>query len=277
MLPSRPLNNALAATALAALFAVSDTAPLWADEESEKKGYDIAARADAMDNGFGDSAVDAQMVLRDDAGGQSVRDLSFTTLERANDDVGDKSLVVFRSPRDVEGTALLSHAQILEPDRQWLYLPGTRQTRRISSSNRSGQFLGSEFAFEDFTALELKKFTYDHLTVEEITVNDETFTADVIERIPAYEGSGYSRQVSYIDQDITQVRRVEYYDRRGDLIKILELTDYRQYENGIWRTHKMTMTNAKTGKETDLVYGEYSFATGLDDNDFVRGVLSRIR
>ena len=96
--------------------------PVWADTESERQGYDIAARADASDLGFGDSQVDARMVLRNAAGQETTRELSFQTLERESFDVGDKSIVLFHTPRDVEGTALLSHAHILEADDQWVLL-----------------------------------------------------------------------------------------------------------------------------------------------------------
>ena len=63
------------------------------------------------------------MILKNAAGDETTRSISFTTLERDNEDVGDKSLVLFNTPRDIKGTALLSHAQILEADNQWLYLP----------------------------------------------------------------------------------------------------------------------------------------------------------
>ena len=76
--------------------------------------------------------------------------------------------MVFRTPRDIEGTALLSHAQILEPDNQWLYLPALKRVKRISSANKSGPFVGSEFAFEDFTALELNKYDYVWLSEEDV-------------------------------------------------------------------------------------------------------------
>ena len=93
---------------------------------------------------------------------------------------------------------------------------------------------------------------------------------------PRYENSGYSRQVSWVDRDVHQVRKVEFYDRRGDLLKTLVLTDYREYD-GIWRSHRMEMTNHQTGKSTDLIYGEYAFNVGLDEDDFVRGRLTRLR
>ncbi len=65
--------------------------------------------------------------------------------------------------------------------------------------------------------------------------------------------------------------------RRGDLLTSLELAEYREYEGGYWRPHRMSMQNHQTGKSTDLIYSDYRFGTNLDENDFVKGVLQRIR
>ena len=277
-----PLKAGLAAAVFSALLfaapgyaqdnAFVDDPAAKGDTPESIKGYEIAARSDRTDAGFGDSTVDAVMVLRNAAGQTTERGLSFATLEKVDESVGDKSLVIFNSPRDVEGTALLSHAKILEPDDQWLYLPALKRVKRISSANKSGPFVGSEFAFEDFTITELNKFTYAYSREEEV----DGVMMDVVERFPRYEKSGYTKQISWIDQDIYQARKVEFYDRRGGLLKTLTLSDYRDYD-GVWRAHKFTMVNHKTNKETDLVYSDFQFKTGLDEGDFVKGVLQRVR
>jgi len=248
------------------------TAVYAAQAADDTQGFDIAARSDRTDLGFADSEVELQMVLRNAAGQESTRALRIATLEKPDESVGDKSLVIFDTPRDIEGTALLSHAKILDPDDQWLYLPALKRVKRISSSNKSGPFVGSEFAFEDFTAIELNKFDYTY--VGEVPCGD--LTCDVLERTPRYENSGYTKQVSWVDQTDYQIRKVEFYDRRGDLLKVLEMSDFRNYE-GIWRAHKLSMSNVQTNKQTDLLYGDYSFDTGLAENDFVKGRLSRLR
>ncbi len=237
----------------------------------ENKGFEIAARSDRSDRGFGDSTVELQMVLRNAAGQESTRKLEIATFELVDESVGDKSLVLFRTPRDIEGTALLSHAQILEPDNQWLYLPALKRVKRISSANKSGPFVGSEFAFEDFTSLELNKFDYQY-------IGEELFgelTVDVVERTPRYKNSGYTKQIAKIDQDIFQIREVVFYDRRGDLLKTLTLENYVEYDledgnGGIWRAQTLRMVNHQTGKSTDLIYGDYAFNTGLGEDDFVK-------
>ena len=240
---------------------------------SEDKAFEIAARSDRTDLGFGESEVDLKMVLRNAAGQEATRSLRISTLEKPDESVGDKSLVFFNTPRDIQGTALLSHAKILDPDDQWLYLPALKRVKRISSSNKSGPFVGSEFAFEDFTAIELNKFEYAFIGVEEC----DDLQCDVLERLPRYENSGYTKQIAWVDQTDFQIRKVEFYDRRGDLLKVLELKDYRLYENGVWRAHLLSMSNVQTNKNTDLVYEDFKFGSGLTEDDFVKGRLSRLR
>ena len=239
----------------------------------EKKGFEIAARSDRSDRGFGDSRVNLRMVLRNKAGREAVRTLALDTLEIPDEDVGDKTIIVFENPRDIEGTALLSHARILDPDDQWLFLPALKRVKRISSVNKSGPFVGSEFAFEDFTALELNKYTYRFLREEPCG----EVTCDVVERYPRYEHSGYTKQIAWIDQKDFQARKVDFYDRGGDLLKTLTLGDYRLYGEKYWRVHKLAMVNHKTGKETDLNFSDFEFGAGLKDANFDRSVLTRLR
>jgi outer membrane lipoprotein-sorting protein len=240
-------------------------------ETPEEKGFAIAARSDRSDRGFGDSRAELKMVLRNAAGAESVRSLWIQTLEVPDESVGDKSLIVFQSPPDIQGTSLLSHAKILEPDDQWLYLPALKRVKRISSVNKSGPFVGSEFAFEDFTAQELNKYGYKFLRTEEYG----GLPCDVVEWVPKYEYSGYTRLIGWVDQEVHQLRKVEFYDRRDELLKTVTLEDYRLYRDKYWRPHLLKMVNHLTGKSTDLVYGEYTFGLGLSDKDFVKGVLTR--
>ncbi len=270
----RPLWRRLPSVLLVASLLWSTLSIQTAHSETPKeRGFAVAARTDRSDRGFGDSRVHLKMILRNAAGTEATRTLEIRTLEMPNEDVGDKSLIVFDSPADINGTALLSHAKILEPDNQWLYLPALKRVKRISSVNKSGPFLGSEFAFEDFIAWELKKYDYTYLRQEPCA----EFMCDVVEAYPLYEHSGYTKQIKWIDQNVFQNRKVEFYDRRGDLLKTLVLEDYRHYGSRFWRAHKLVMVNHQTGKSTDLIFDNFTFGVGLDSNDFVKGVLRHIR
>ncbi len=245
-------------------------------ETPEEKGFAIAARSDRSDRGFVDSEVTSTMILRNSQGKESKRVLFQRILEVQDESVGDKGILVFQSPADVNGTALLSHAHILDPDDQWLYLPALKRVKRISSKNKSGPFVGSEFAFEDFTSQELNKYKYKYLR-EEVCLNAPSLTCDVLERYPQYEFSGYTKQIAWVDQKDFQSRKVEFYDRKDELLKTLTFEDYKHYDGKYWRAHTLKMVNHVTGKSTDFTFGAYKFGLGLGENDFVKGVLARVR
>ncbi|MEO0391890.1 MAG: outer membrane lipoprotein-sorting protein [Pseudomonadota bacterium] len=268
------LTKPLLVAALTAGLMIPFTTPDLAQaEDPATKGFEIAAQSDRSDRGFGNSRVSVEMILRNAAGAESRRAMEITTLELPDEDIGDRSLITFSSPRDVDGTSLLSHARILDPDDQWLYLPALKRVKRISSTNKSGPFVGSEFAFEDITSQELNKF--DYVWLREEPCGD--LTCDVLERKPLYEDSGYTRQLAWIDQADHQIRKVEYYDRKNDLLKTQSFEDYTLYNDQFWRAQIFRMENHQTGKSTDLIFSDYTFGLGLHEGDFVKGVLRRQR
>ena len=126
-----------------------------AQASAEVRGRAIAEEADRRDYGWGDNSSTMRMVLHNRNGDESVREMRRRALEAEEAGAGDKSVITFDTPRDVAGTSLLSHTKILDPDDQWLFLPALKRVKRISSSNKSGPFVGSEFAFEDLVSQEL--------------------------------------------------------------------------------------------------------------------------
>ncbi len=237
----------------------------------EEKGLQIIEEVKRRDTGFDDIRMNMNMVLRNRNGDESKRSIRMKTLEVEGD--GDKSLTIFDNPRDIKGTAFLSFTHALEPDDQWLYLPALKRVKRISSSNKSGPFLGSEYAFEDLNSFEVEKYKYKYLREE---VLDQRATL-VVELYPQYQHSGYTRQITWIDKERYITLKVEYYDRKNDLLKTLLYKDYQQYLEQYWRADEMLMTNHQTGKSTSLQWLDYQFRTGLNDRDFDRNSLKRAR
>ncbi len=174
----------------------------------EERGLEIAIAADARDSGWGDSEATLRMILRNRHGEESTREMRSRNLEVEGDgdkllvifdqqlvavafDLevegdGDKLLVIFDQPADVQNTAFLTFTHQERPDDQWLYLPALKRVKRISSNNKSGPFLGSEFAYEDFSSQEVDKYTYRYLRDEEY----EGMLCFVLERYPVDKNSG---------------------------------------------------------------------------------------
>ena len=257
------------------LVAAATVIPLTAMAETpEEKGLRIAMEGDADQSGFGDTTANLTMVLRNRHGEESVRHFRTKTLEVEDD--GDKSISIFDEPADIKGTAVLTHSHKVGSDDQWLYLPALKRVKRISSKNKSGSFVGSEFAYEDLSSQEVEKYTYNWLA-DEPCPGAEELTCWLIERYPLDENSGYTRQQSWSDQNEYRVWKIDFYDRKDTLMKTLTFADYNEYQGRFWRSHSMSMVNHQTGKSTDLTFSNITFGNGLGDRDFDKRALERAR
>ena len=238
----------------------------------EQRGRAIFDEADRRISGYGALEVDLRMILRTAKGVSSERSLRIRQLEMPED--GDRVLVVFDTPADIRGTALLSHAHKVADDDQWLFLPAIKRVKKIASRNKSGAFLGSEFAFEDLALPELDKYSYRYLR-DDVWQEQPCF---VVERRAVVAHSGYSKEHYWIDQSEYRTLRVEYFDRREQPVKALNVTDYRLYEDRFWKAGRMHMQNLRSGKSTELVWQQYDFSIDLDaDRDLSVNSLRRAR
>lgn len=161
---------------------------------NEEKGLEIAQERKARDEGWGDSIATMEMILKNAQGESSTRLMRLKSLEVEGD--GDKGLTIFDQPRDVTGTAFLNHSHTIGADDQWLYLPALKRVKRISSRNKSGPFMGSEFAYEDLSSFEIEKYRFNHLKDEKFNGQD----VFVLEQIPTDKNSGYTKQVVWLDK-----------------------------------------------------------------------------
>jgi outer membrane lipoprotein-sorting protein len=240
-------------------------------ETAEEKGLAIAVEADRRDTGWKDQQANMNMILRNKKGQETSREVRNRQMEVSGD--GDKAMSIFDSPKDVQGTAFLSYTHAIQPDDQWLFLPALKRIKRINSNNKSGPFMGSEFAYEDITSQEVAKYSYKWL-------RDETFEGHevfVVERFPAYEHSGYTRQVAWVDKDMYQPLKIDFYDRKSSLLKTLTHHEYQQYLGRYWRPARMEMINHQTGKSTTIMWSNYIFGNDFTDRDFDKNALKRVR
>lgn len=240
-------------------------------DELTDRGLALALAMDRAESGYGDYTATVTMHLFGRGGTESIRELRFRTLETEND--GDKSIVVFDRPKDVAGFAALTHAHKRGTDDQWMYLPDLRRVKRIASDNQAGPFVGSEFAYEDIGSQEPEQYTYRHLG----DAKHDGHACFELERIPVNRNSGYSRHVVLIDQERHIPLRIDYYDRKGELLKTLNYSGYQIYLNRIWRPDRAEMVNHQIGKRTVVEYSDYRFATGLTEQDVSVDALKRLR
>ncbi len=255
--------------ALGALLVLEAVQPVSA-ETPEEKGLRIAVEGEVMDAGFSDYTVDGQMTIESRGGQQADRRFDMSTLEMPDD--GNKRLFVISHPPDVKGTVSLTYAHGLEPDDQWIYLPAIRRTKRLNARDKTGAFIGSEFAFEDLGGFEVKKYSYRWLRDEQIDGHD----CYVREDIPVYEYSGYSRLVTWVDKKNLRARKTVYYDLKGRPLKELRFYDFRQYGGKYWRPDRVVMSNLQNGNVSTIEWTNYRFGTGLSDRNFAPTRLQQV-
>lgn len=266
------MNSLIRSNLLSAvLFSVAVFSSAAHAETAEEKGLAIAKEADARTDGFVDYSSTLTMTLRAKDGKEAVRELRFKTLEAPGD--GDKSLTLFDQPRDVEGTTLLTFAHKTADDDIWLFLPALKRVKRIAGNNKSGPFMGSEFAFEDFGTQELEKYKYKYLRDEKLGDQD----CYVIERVPTDRNSGYSRQEVWIDKAEYRAVKINYFSRVGEPLKTFTASQWRKHLDRFWYPDRMEIVNSQTGRSTILAFKDYKFRNGFSPRDFDQSALEASR
>ncbi len=234
--------------------------------DAEARGLAVAEQMREMRRGFGGESSAMELVLINAAGDEVTRRMASRTLEMEDD--GDRSRITFKWPADVEGTELLTWSHRQGADDQWLYLPAIQRVKRISSRNKSGSFMGSEFSYEDLGSQEVEQFTYRYLREEKLGGRDTV----VIERYPEDKLSGYAKQVVWYDMEYGRPVQIHYFDRKEELLKISTFGDFRKLGQW-WREHRIEMSNVQTHKRSVITWQSRTLEEEHTILDFERTAL----
>jgi Outer membrane lipoprotein-sorting protein len=210
-------------------------------------GLAVAQKADAANQGFLGERATMTLELYNAHGDVTKRKMSMEVLEGTDD--GDRSRSVFEWPADVKGTKLLTWTHKQGDDDRWLYLPAVKRIKRITSSSKSGSFMGSEFSYEDFSSQELEKYRYKLLD-EPKQGGRDTWR---MERYPVDKESGYARQVVWMDKEYMNPLRIEYFDRKNELLKVAQFDGFKKFGK-YWRFATIRMDNVQTKKKSVLTW-----------------------
>ena len=229
---------------------------------AQDRGLAIMEEQRRINSGYRDELVQYKMILINAKGERSERSLEMRTLEGL--DTGDKILLIFQDPPDVRGTTLLTHENRAGDDDQWLYLPALRRARRIASSNRSSSFVGSELAYEDLVPNEISKNQHQYLREDTV----EGVPVWVIESAPRFKDSGYSRRELFVRRDNHQMARVNFFDRKGQLLKVARWDGWWKVTSRRWRARSLRVENVQNRKSTVLEILDVKIGNGYSPGDF---------
>jgi outer membrane lipoprotein-sorting protein len=216
------------------------------------------------------------MRIIDEKGGERVRKMKQASKLFDNGET-EKRLIRFMEPADVKGTGLLTFDYKSKGDDLWLYMPALRKVRRIVSTEKAKNFLGSEFSYSDMSPPSPDDFNFKLLGEEK--------TKDVlcykVEWTPKNDDvakeNGFSRRVVLISKDNFIVRKSMYYDSEGKLLKELIVHEIKELDtvNHKFRAMNLEMINHQNGRRSTLVNEQLEFNPNVDDNYFTTRYLER--
>lgn len=184
----------------------------------------------------------------------------------------DKQIMWFLLPADVKGSSFLRISHEDRDDDMWIYLPAFSKVRRIASHAKKGNFMGSDFSYEDLGDRKLNDYNYNLIKEEEI-INDKPCW--VIESIP---GKGvttdYAKIVSWIWKDDFFPIKEEFYDKKGNLKKIKRVQTQRV--DKYWVPQRILMEDIKSNHKTELFFDQINVDTGLKEEIFHQNYMTRI-
>jgi hypothetical protein len=216
------------------------------------------------------------MTIIDKKGRERVRKIAAVT-KLFDKGATEKRLIRFLSPADVKGTGLLTFDYEQKDDDMWLFMPALRKTRRIVSSEKSKNFMGSEFSYADMTPPTLEDFSYKILRESVI----ENTLCWEIEMVPIDDDiadeNGFSKRIAYIAKEDFVIRKAIYYDLDGELHKELTVKEVKELdpENHKYRPMHMIMVNKQNGRKSILKVNQIQFSPGIQDLYFTTRYLER--
>lgn len=198
------------------------------------------------------------------------------TISIASRKFGDesKTIMKFIEPADVRGTSLLVFDYENKNDDMWIYMPALRKVRRIVSSDRGKNFMGSEFTNADMSKPNLDDFNYKILGEETMDgklcwkIESRCKTEDLEDEY------GFSMQITYIGKENYLAYQIEYYDLDGELLRVQSISDYRKQDNGGYFAFHMDMKNVQTNRRSVLQVDKFQLGSQLPESRFSPNALS---
>lgn len=172
-------------------------------------------------------------------------------------------LVRMQKPQDLKGTALLATLKG-DKEEKWIYLPSSKQTRRLTGESGQGGILGSELSVEDFD------FNRDQgvesSLKKEIEIKGKKYY--VIESDVNSTSANYSRVTSYISAQDYLPMKVECFDKQGRLLKTLDLFGYKKLSGEKWRASKIIIKNLQNKRATEISLSQIKLNQNLKGSRF---------
>lgn len=204
-----------------------------------------------------DESAQVKLVIIEANGDRKIRELSLKSLRKGKK---ASTLVKIVQPADVRGMGLLSQIENGK-ESHWIYLPQSKQVRRVVGSQTQGGVLGSELSAGDMNAQILRG-----AKAKLIQTRPDAYE---IEITPS-RNSQFSRARLTLSLQFLPLK-IQYY-QKGRLKKTAEFRKYLRFGN-IWRPTELVISNHLNKRGTELYLSNLKINQGFKDSDFSQNAL----
>jgi hypothetical protein len=210
--------------------------------------------------------------IYDAKGNERVRQV--TTVTKKFGETG-KTIIRFISPADVKGTAILIYDHENADDDMWIYMPALRKTRRIISTEKGKNFMGSEFTNADMSKPTMDDFQYSILGSDNYEGKNCWKIEAICKNQEIARENGFSRKISYIEKGTYLCHKVEFYDLQGKLQRLQYIRQYKKQPSGKYFAYEMEMQNEQNGRKSILVVNKFRAGSSLPESAFTAAMLQK--
>jgi len=215
------------------------------------------------------SVMDITMVLINKRGNK--RERKIETKRKTSTDGEAKSVAFFLSPADVKGTSFLVWEHKDQDNDVFIYLPALKKVRRIASDQKNQSFMGSDFSYADMENEDVDDASHKILS-EELWEGKPCW---VIESIPKPNSdSEYGRSVTWVTQENFIPEKMELYDKKGNLYKVMDVLRAGAVGKEILPLD-FTMENVQKNHKTQIVLDNVKLEQAIPDTEFTHRAMQR--
>lgn len=213
-----------------------------------------------------DGKAVVNMTITDKRGRERTR--RFIMLRKDIEDGGEqKYYTYFLEPNDVRRTSFMVWKYTDKDDSRWIYVPAVDLVRQISAKDKGSSFVGSDFSYEDVSGRPWTADSHTWLREEELTGK----SCHVIESIPK-QGDVFAKKISWIGQEDVLPLKEEYYDDKGELLRIFTAEKVQEVDGHPTVTLRR-MTNEQKGGHTVVEFTDIDYDLGVDEKIFTERYL----
>lgn len=165
---------------------------------------------------------------------------------------GSRVAIVFQKPASVAGTRFLNLEHRDKPQDRWIFLPSLGKVRRIAASEGAASFMGTDLTYDDISAMD-RDVSLDAFSLLREDVLDGR-ACWVIQAVPKSDSFQYSRMVLWIEKATHIGWKIELYDRKGALVKLIEILETREVQGRV--SPVATRVSTVAAKTSTTIYVE---------------------